>query len=226
MEDPNLKGAIAETRIAACATELGIGVLRPIAEHGRYDLAFDIGRRLLRVQCKWAAMSGGAVVVRSYSCRRTGNGMRVRRYTPEEIDGVAAYCAELRKCYFLSASLIDGHRHIHLRVGPAKNNQRAAIHQASAFEFAAIDWGRLGAVAQLEERSAGSRKVGGSNPPSSTSLADSATIGSHEFRNRFGYHLERAAAGSSVVITRHGRPFARLGPLAPGVPEASATVRA
>ena len=35
----NRKGAIAETKIAAAATELDIPVLRPITEHARYDLA-------------------------------------------------------------------------------------------------------------------------------------------------------------------------------------------
>jgi PD-(D/E)XK endonuclease len=48
----NRKGAIAELKIAAAATELGIPVLKPMAEHGRYDLAFEIGDRILRVQCK------------------------------------------------------------------------------------------------------------------------------------------------------------------------------
>ncbi|MEX1140789.1 MAG: type II toxin-antitoxin system prevent-host-death family antitoxin [Thermoleophilaceae bacterium] len=37
-------------------------------------------------------------------------------------------------------------------------------------------------------------------------------MGSHEFRNRFGHHLERAAAGERLLITRHGQPFAQLVP--------------
>jgi PD-(D/E)XK endonuclease len=52
----NRKGAIAEAKIAAAAIELGIPVLCPIAEHGRYDLAFEIGGRILRVQCKWGSL--------------------------------------------------------------------------------------------------------------------------------------------------------------------------
>jgi prevent-host-death family protein len=39
-------------------------------------------------------------------------------------------------------------------------------------------------------------------------------IGSHQFRNHFGYYLERAAAGVGVEIARHGRPYARLVPCA------------
>jgi prevent-host-death family protein len=39
-------------------------------------------------------------------------------------------------------------------------------------------------------------------------------VGSHQFRNHFGYYLERAAAGDEVEIARHGRPYARLVPCA------------
>lgn len=49
-------GAIAETAVTAAATKLGISVLRPIVEHGRYDLAFEIADRILRVQCKWGGL--------------------------------------------------------------------------------------------------------------------------------------------------------------------------
>jgi prevent-host-death family protein len=37
-------------------------------------------------------------------------------------------------------------------------------------------------------------------------------LGAHEFRERFGYYMERAAAGEEILIRRHGRPFARLSP--------------
>ena len=47
----NQKGAIAEEAIAAEAVKLGITVCRPNLD-ARYDLIFDLGSRLLRVQCK------------------------------------------------------------------------------------------------------------------------------------------------------------------------------
>ena len=60
----------------------------------------------------------------------------------------------------------------------------------------------------MGERSAGSRKVVGSSPTSSTPENDGATvIGAHEFRERFGYWIERAARGEAVAVTRHGKPF-------------------
>ena len=54
MPTPSMKGGIAETVIAAEAVKLGVFVLRPVVEGGRYDLIFDIDGLLLRVQCKWA----------------------------------------------------------------------------------------------------------------------------------------------------------------------------
>ncbi|TMM09561.1 MAG: hypothetical protein E6G00_10125 [Actinobacteria bacterium] len=63
-------GAIAETAIAAEATQLGFTVLRPIAEGLRYDLAFEIGGRFIRVQCKSARCHRDAVVVNLSTGRR------------------------------------------------------------------------------------------------------------------------------------------------------------
>ena len=57
----NQKGAVAETAIALEAIKLGIDVYRPYVD-GRYDLIFEIGRELLRIQCKWAAWHGDVVV--------------------------------------------------------------------------------------------------------------------------------------------------------------------
>ncbi len=41
---------------------------------------------------------------------------------------------------------------------------------------------------------------------------DRIAVGAHEFRNHFGYWMERAAAGDEILITRRGRRYARLGP--------------
>ena len=82
-------------------------------------------------------------------------------YGPAEIDGFGIDCQELKRCSYVPISAMAGQRAMHLRLAPAANNQRTAINFADDYP--------LGAIAQLGERSAGSRKVGGSNPPSSTS---------------------------------------------------------
>jgi hypothetical protein len=157
----NQKGAIAEAEIACAAIRAGLDVYRPMQEHGRYDLILGIGSRLLRVQCKWAGRRGDVVALRTDSCRRgPGNTFLRRSYSESEIDALAAYCAELDRCYLLPASLIAGKRQIYLRLAPCRNGQRALVHWAEQY--------RLGAIAQLGERLHGMQEAAGSSPASST----------------------------------------------------------
>ena len=72
-----------------------------------------------------------------------------------------------------------------------------------------------GAIAQLGERSDGIRKVVGSSPTSSISVStsDHATeVGAHEFRNHFGWYMQRATAGETFLVKRRGKPYVKLGP--------------
>jgi hypothetical protein len=131
------KGAIAESAIVHAAIKLGIGVFKPLTDGERYDLILDLGPRLLRVQCKWAPLIGDVVVVRCYSSRRAGDGLRRRSYTAAEIDVIAAYCPDLDRCFFVPAERFDGHLEIGLRIAPSRNNQRSGINWADDFAFAA-----------------------------------------------------------------------------------------
>jgi prevent-host-death family protein len=203
----NDKGNIAEAAITLEAIRLGIEVLKPVAEHGRYDLVLDIGSRLLRVQCKWGSLDEGQgiVCVRIGGSRYTPRGYVTSTYSADEVDAIAVYRAELPDTYLVPMRIAAGKRQLHLRLDPPRNSQRACINLASDYQ--------LGAIAQLGERSAGSRKVGGSSPPSSTPSAHGeVVVGAHQFRNHFGYWMERAAAGDEILITRRGRRYARLGP--------------
>jgi hypothetical protein len=204
----NHKGNAAELAIAAEAARLGLSVFAPLTEHERYDLILGVADRLLRVQCKWGPFDGESVYIRlTTSYRSSGRGYVVKGYKPTEIDAVAVYCEALQECYLIPIEVIAGLTCFTLRVAPARNNQRAALNFAAAYGFP-------GAVAQLAERFAGSEEVRGSIPLSSTagSLgADSSIeVGAHEFRNRFGYYMERAAAGAEILIRRRGRPFVRM----------------
>ena len=156
---PTQKGGLAELEIAAAAAELGIIVSRPMLEGRRYDLIFDIGHRLLRVQCKWATRRGDVVVIRIRTSRHTPNGYVQGTYSADEVDGIAAYCAALKLCFYVPIADVDGQGFLHLRLAPARNCQVLGVKMAADYP--------LGAVAQLGERSAGSRKVRGSSPLSS-----------------------------------------------------------
>ncbi len=200
------KGNIAEMAVTLHATRLGIEVYRPAGEGGRLDMVFLFpGGDIARVQVKWANLENGVVVVRSRSARRTAAGLSHRTYTEGEIDAIAAYCQELDTVYYLPADIACGRSQTYLRVDPPRNGQRASLKWAPQYE--------LGAVAQLEERRAGSAKVRGSSPLSSTHEGvGSEVIGSNEFRNRFGWYIERTAAGEHFTVTRWGKPYLKLSP--------------
>ena len=207
----NRKGAIAETKLAAAATELDIPVLRPITEHARYDLAFEIGERLYRVQCKWGGLheDGAVIRVNLTSSWCTPTGYERRYYGENEIDLVAVYCGDLDRCYLLPSKLVAGRRGIQLRVTPTKNGQRASLNHAVDFELA-------GAVAQLDRAPAW--QAGGQgfeSPQLHSSAPETLYVGAHEFRNHFGYYMERAAEGQDVLVSRRGRPYVCLTPVEP-----------
>ena len=176
-----------------------------IFEHARYDLAFEVADRLYRVQCKWGRLHQGAVIkVNLVSSWCTPTGYERRYYTENEIDLVAVYCEELGRCYLLPSKLVANRRGIDLRVKPPKNGQRACLNLAVDFELP-------GAVAQLEEHLHGMQGARGSSPLSSTpSQPEVVSVGANQFRNHFGYYIERAADGHEVLVTRRGRPYVRV----------------
>ena len=131
------KGAAAELAIAHAAAELGVGVYKPLTDGERYDLIFEAGSKLIRVQCKWAPLDRDTVVVRCYSNRRAREGLRRRVYTAREADAIAAYCSALGRCFFVPAQRFDGHAQLVLRLSPTKNNQHTRVNWAEDFDFAA-----------------------------------------------------------------------------------------
>ena len=100
------------------------------------------------------------LIVNLESRRHTPHGYVRTMYDRTEIDAVAAYSQELKRCYWLPIDVVEGMRAISLRLTPAANNQQLAINFAADYE--------LGAIAQLGERVTGSHEVAGSSPASST----------------------------------------------------------
>jgi prevent-host-death family protein len=211
VESPNVEGAVAELAIELAATKLGIPVLKPVAEHGRYDMGFEIGPEILRVQCKWGNLRKEEGVIKVNLCSTWyGPQKSVKRsYTREEIDLLAVYCGGNERCYLLPSELVADRRAIYLRLEPARNGQRACINLASDFEFD-------GAVAQLARASRWHREGRGFESHQLHSrVSAEETIGADEFRNRMGWYMERASRGERFFVTRRGRPYVRLSGAAP-----------
>jgi hypothetical protein len=132
----NQKGLIAETAVIHECAKLGVPVSQPLGDE-RYDLVLDLGERMLRVQCKWAAKQGDVIVIRCRTCRRGRQGLIHRSYRAGEIDAIAAYSPDTDRCYLLPAELSVECAAVALRLAPTKNNQAAGIRWAQDFEFAA-----------------------------------------------------------------------------------------
>ena len=164
-----------------------------------------------RVQCKWGGLheDGAVIRINLTSSWCTPTGYERRYYTEDEIDLVAVYCGDLDRCYLLPSRLVAGRRGIQLRVTPTKNGQRACLNHAVDFELA-------GAVAQLDRAPAWQAGGQGFESPQLHSASpETLHVGANQFRNHFGYHIERAADGDEVLVTRRGRPYVRVLPVEP-----------
>ena len=73
----------------------------------------------------------------------------------------------LNRGFYLPIEEVAGMSTVHLRLTPARNNQKALIKMAEDYDLATMI-GHLGAVAQLGERRHGMAEVRGSIPLSST----------------------------------------------------------
>ena len=149
------------------------------------------------------------VTVRLASSRYTSDGRQIcTAYTAAEVDAVAAYCEALDECYLITADMFDGmKRGLSLRVAPPRNGQRAQLNWAANYQL-------TGAVAQLgraPEWHSGGRGFE-SHQLHSSIQAGAQVVGAHDFRNRFGWYMERAAAGEEFLVTRRGKPYVRLLP--------------
>ncbi len=129
------KGAAAEAEITAAALRLGLVVLSPLCEGGRYDLVIDTGARLLRVQCKWASRHGDVLSARCVTCRHTPSGYVRSTYSAHEVDAVAVYAPDTDGCYLIPIAEIEGRNTVSLRLSATRNNQASGIRWARDYEF-------------------------------------------------------------------------------------------
>src|SRR3712207_4673778 len=111
--NPNLRGVIAESAIAAEAAALGFDVYLPAFGSPRCDMVLDVGGRFVRVQCKHAQHRDGVVKVRARTCRRAAQGYVRGTYTADDVDVIAAYCADLQRCFAVPIKDFGGRGEIH-----------------------------------------------------------------------------------------------------------------
>ena len=129
------KGAVAEAEVAAAAIRMRLLVLRPCAEGGRYDLGVDLGKQLLRVQCKWASQQGDVLTARCRTSRHTPRGYLRTTYAASEVDAIGLYAPSTDRCYLIPIDEVEGLGQISLRVAATRNNQALGIRWAREYEI-------------------------------------------------------------------------------------------
>jgi hypothetical protein len=127
------KGDVAELAVALDLRTRGYRVCFPFGEDCDYDLVIDRDGRLERVQVKYTCSDGEVIALRCGSHSLTNGKVRAtKRYTAAMIDWLAVYDVTSDRCYYVPAGeLGDGRAILHLRLTPARNNQRRGIRVAS-----------------------------------------------------------------------------------------------
>jgi hypothetical protein len=140
--DNNAKGQIAQLKVETRATEKGWIVSRT-QEGARYDLILDDGKRLYRVQVKWAGAEdnrfcGGAVEIDLRKNQGDDRNKKYRRskmkiYSSDEIDAIVGYIPQIDKCVWFGAEVFDQQSHIRVRFEQPKNGQKKGIRMVDDF---------------------------------------------------------------------------------------------
>lgn len=133
------KGDLAELKVACDLVERGYRIALPFGEDVDFDLILMRGDALERVQVKYSRSDGCVIAVKCYSHSLTNGKVRqTKRYTAKTVDWLAVYDATTNRCFYIPAvELGRGRSCLHLRLTPARNNQRERIRFAE--DYAAPD---------------------------------------------------------------------------------------
>jgi hypothetical protein len=129
------KGDLAELKVATDLMGRGYRVAFPYGEDCDFDLILIREDRLDRVQVKYAQSDGAVIRVRCSSHSLTNGRVRqTKRYTEDMIEILAVYDQTTDRCFYVPADQLGtGRRILHLRLTPARNNQRVGTHDAADY---------------------------------------------------------------------------------------------
>lgn len=128
MENTTTVGARTEGIVLAALLKARKKVLLPFGGDARYDLAYDEGGLLVRVQCKTAVLRNGVAVFNSRSLKRDGTQVHYKG----DADFFGVYCEATGSVYLVPVELAAKSKGS-LRVEPPKNNQTKGILYAKDY---------------------------------------------------------------------------------------------
>jgi PD-(D/E)XK nuclease superfamily protein len=128
---------MAELIVAADLVKRGFRLAFPFGEDSDFDLLFwrPPSEQIERVQVKYATSDGEVLQVRARSHSLTGGRVRAtKHYTSASIDWIAVFDATTNGVFYVPAGeLGDGMYVMHLRLVPARNNQRRRVRMAQDY---------------------------------------------------------------------------------------------
>ena len=137
MEHPKAIGDRTTLAVMLALHQRGYPVLTPFGENTRYDLVFDDGRRLVKVQCKTGRLRRGAIVFNACSSYAHHPNRRVaRRDYLDEVDFFGVHCPGTGGVYLVPVADAPRRTQCSLRVDPSRNKQARGIHLAARYEIA------------------------------------------------------------------------------------------
>jgi PD-(D/E)XK endonuclease len=125
---PSQVGERAEAAVLAALVCAGKEVMVPFGGQRRYDLAYEEGGRLVKVQCKSGREVDGAVFFRTHT---EGRG-RTGDYRGDA-DCFGVYCHDRGEVYIVPVADVPLSA-AHLRLDPPKNGQSLKIRWAAEYK--------------------------------------------------------------------------------------------
>ncbi len=142
-----LKGNTTEARVLGAVVERDFAVLIPFGEGHPYDLVVDLGPTgFVRVQCKTARGHMGCMLFNSRSTDR-GNGQGTYLGLA---DTFGVFCPPTGAVYLVPVDDVPTSV-VHLRLEPARNNQRRGVRFAVDYEIDRWTGDRISELARPRE---------------------------------------------------------------------------
>lgn len=137
----NQKGVIAVAKITARLTQLGEHVLLPFGNIGRYDIALDKVKRLIRIECKHGRLINGCIIFNTaskggYRSLKNGqHGYKPNQDYKSDADFFAVWCSANDSVYMVPVKTAPNGS-MALRIDlPKKQINRKNIKWAEDFEL-------------------------------------------------------------------------------------------
>lgn len=128
----NIKGELACLKFEMKALEKHYIVSKPTAE-ARYDRVLDDGKRLYRIQIKYADYqdknSNGSVSIHIEKF----NHKKPIRYTSQDVDVIVAYIPKVDKLCWIPSNVFEGKTQLALRYELPRNGQVTNVHLINDF---------------------------------------------------------------------------------------------